>query len=287
MFTAILAAVTMVGLRGMHFALDADILVAPVGLAIVLLALAGVSRVLAQRRHSLQFVLCGFGDFVGSVGQLLLFLLVCAGLQNVAASANLPLADDAFRTIDASLGFDGARFEAWVRAHPALMWTLWACYSNLPAQFLVLFTVHAMRPSQGGSGELLWTVMIALVLAIALSVLVPVLGRPGMIGQHHIDALVSARQGTIVELDGLIQFPSFHAALGALFIYAARTMRPLLACLLPVNLLLIIGTSPCGGHYLVDTIAGVLAAIVSILLTRRILRPNTGTAALRMTAAAA
>src|SRR5206468_5125911 len=88
---------------------------------------------------------------------------------------------------------------------------------------------------------------------------------------------LAVRNGSLSVLDpstitGLVAFPSWHTAMGVIFIYSARTMKWLLAVLAPFNVLMIIATVPCGGHYLVDTIAGLAVAAVSILVVRKIRR---------------
>jgi membrane-associated phospholipid phosphatase len=49
-----------------------------------------------------------------------------------------------------------------------------------------------------------------------------------------------------------------------------------LAVFAPLNVLMILATVPCGGHYLVDTIAGLAVAVVAILVVRKI-RPAIAT----------
>jgi membrane-associated phospholipid phosphatase len=62
--------------------------------------------------------------------------------------------------------------------------------------------------------------------------------------------------------------------MGVIFMYSVRTAKWLLAALAPLNVLLILGTVPCGGHYLVDTIAGLIVAAVSILVVRKMRRAS-------------
>jgi len=71
------------------------------------------------------------------------------------------------------------------------------------------------------------------------------------------------------NLSGIVQFPSFHAAAAVILTYSARGVKWLLAVLAPVNALVILATLPCGGHYLVDTIAGLAVAVISILIVRK------------------
>jgi len=162
-------------------------------------------------------------------------------------------------------------------SRPVIRLMLWTAYGKGGLQLLGLFLVHCMRAPGKGTSELLWNFMVTLLLVIALSVFLPAVAMPGMIGQHHIDVFLAVRDGQMKVLDesaiiGIVAFPSFHAAMGLIFIHSARNMKSLLAVMVPLNLLIIVATPPCGGHYLVDTIAGLAVAAVSIRLVRKIRR---------------
>jgi len=72
------------------------------------------------------------------------------------------------------------------------------------------------------------------------------------------------------HLDGVVQFPSFHAALGTIYIYAARHRLWALIPFAVLDTLLIVATPPMGGHYLSDTLAGIAVALIAIAVTRRL-----------------
>ena len=100
--------------------------------------------------------------------------------------------------------------------------------------------------------------------------LLPAIGYPGTIGQHHIDVLLAARNGVVLDVAGIITFPSFHAVMGVLFAYSARTIKPLFIVFVPLNILLLLATPPFGGHYLTDVIGGAGVAIFTIYLLRSV-----------------
>ena len=83
-------------------------------------------------------------------------------------------------------------------------------------------------------------------------------------GRIHEDALVAMRNHSIttmtLDFQGLVTFPSFHAVLAILLIYASLPIRWLAAILIPVNVLMLLSTPGDGGHYLVDVIAGIILA---------------------------
>jgi hypothetical protein len=271
------AVVTGIGLFMIRVSIDDNLLHHAWRVLFIPFATGLVFAALASRIRSLAFVLSACADFFSSIAQLLTFSFTAIALTYVAASANFPLMDDVFARLDATMGFRWADTYAWVQRHPVLQASLWTAYWSGGVQLLGLFLIHCMRAPGIGSGELMWNYMVSLLITIAISVILPAAAMPGMIGQHHIDVFLALRNSGITVLEastiaGLVAFPSWHAAMGVIFIYSARGMKWLLAILAPLNVLLIAATPSCGGHYLVDTIAGLAVAAVSILVVRRIRR---------------
>jgi PAP2 superfamily len=67
------------------------------------------------------------------------------------------------------------------------------------------------------------------------------------------------------NMAGLIGFPSFHAAMAILLIWASISVPVLRVGMILVNTMMLIATPIEGAHYLVDVIGGVGVAICSIL----------------------
>jgi membrane-associated phospholipid phosphatase len=72
-----------------------------------------------------------------------------------------------------------------------------------------------------------------------------------------------------MPVQGLVSLPSYHAAMGLLFIWAFRHVRLLFPAAVVLNIALLASTPTHGGHYLVDVIAGLLVCAVMIWLVRR------------------
>jgi hypothetical protein len=86
----------------------------------------------------------------------------------------------------------------------------------------------------------------------------------------HLAHLAALRDGSMQvislhDAQGIITFPSYHAALGVIFACSFWSHRWLRWPGVVVNALLIAATPIDGGHYFVDVIAGVIIAIVSLL----------------------
>lgn len=267
---AVIAGVVLtivIGFRGMQVNIDLYGFVKPLTVIVGIYGFGLTLEWLGDCTKS--FVLTGSADFFCSVSQLAIFLTFAGGLQYIVFATKFPLADDMFLRADVALGFDWIRYRAWLAQHPTLDTVFHYAYSSTPLQVLSLFFLHCQRREDDGNGEFIWCFIACLLIVNVVAMPFPALGYPGAIGQHHIDVLVAARNGTISELDGIVTFPSFHAALGVLFVYSVRAIKPLLAIAIPLNVLLILATPPYGGHYLVDTIAGVVIAGFTIASVRR------------------
>jgi membrane-associated phospholipid phosphatase len=70
--------------------------------------------------------------------------------------------------------------------------------------------------------------------------------------------------------EGIITFPSLHAALGLIFALALWPDRVLRWFSLALNLLMIVATPIDGSHYFVDVFAGLAIALMGWFVARRI-----------------
>jgi membrane-associated phospholipid phosphatase len=71
-------------------------------------------------------------------------------------------------------------------------------------------------------------------------------------------------------LVGMVSLPSFHAAVGALMIWATWPVRISRWPFLLLNLAMIFTTIPFGEHYLIDVIGGILVAAFAAVISRSI-----------------
>jgi membrane-associated phospholipid phosphatase len=92
-----------------------------------------------------------------------------------------------------------------------------------------------------------------------------------MIGRTTAEILLALRNGTLTTidfqaLDGIICFPSLHAAVAILIPYVLRWSRPLFWPSVVLNASMLASAIPSGNHYLADIVGGVGVAAVSIML---------------------
>lgn len=220
--------------------------------------------------------------------QLAAFAAVGAPLSYIAASARLPLWDDSLFVWDRYLGFDWMAWLAAMNAHPTLHMAFRLAYLSFTVQatttiLALAFTNHLTRLRIFILGF-----MLATVVTIAISALMPAQGVWGQLHlaatdypnidpatqSLHLAVFHGLRDGgfrTLMGLgsEGIITFPSLHAALGLLFMLAMWPVPYLRWVAIALNVLMIAATPVDGGHYFSDVVAGLAIAALCWLAAKR------------------
>jgi membrane-associated phospholipid phosphatase len=239
-------------------------------------------------RHRPQFAVMTL-----TLMQVLLFSGIGLALSYLVVRHGAGLWDEQLRAADLSLGFDWLSWAHWVDRHRLLVDVLRVAYASLIPQIVVLLCglgfAHRLNE--------LRAVMLAAILSgascIFISSLVPALGYPALLhvtsadfqrldpwaGVVHLSDYRALRDGTMAQLDftrmqGIITFPSYHAGLsGVTFCGFLRVRSSLVRWPgMALALLTIAATPFLGGHYLVDVLAGLAIALVSIAFAQRAVR---------------
>jgi hypothetical protein len=223
-----------------------------------------------------------------STAQVIAFAAVGAPLSYLAASANLPLHDHALATIDRALGLDWKALLAWMNASPAIYAVLRPIYLSLTLQMTTVVLCLAF------SGRLIWlrvytiSFFFAALISIAVSAVLPAAGAwpyyalTAADSPHILPAVSTSwpvfdglRDGTFRDLvavgsEGIITFPSLHAALAVIVIAALWPVAILRWVFLALNAVMLIATPIDGSHYFIDVFAGVATAVLCLAAARRI-----------------
>ena len=216
-----------------------------------------------------------------STSQIIAFAAVGAPLSYLAATAGFPMQDALFDSWDrAWLHLDWASLMQMIASRPHLRLVLLLAYSSFAVQTVT--TVFAL----GVAGRLasLKTFIVAFItttlITIAISAVLPAVG-PWVFLDLHADmadgflptsatswpVFFGLRDGSFhtingMNSEGIISFPSLHAALGILFSAALWRVKIIKWAGLVLNGTMLVSTPAFGSHYFVDVIAGVLIAIV-------------------------
>ncbi len=201
-------------------------------------------------------------------------------LSYLVAYMRMPLYDVEFTKLDAVLGFYWPGWFEFIRTHGILDVVLFLAYFSLIPQIIgsIIFFAHAERANR--NRELFCMAVVALCLTEVVAGTFPAVGafyhfKIEMARATHLADLFHLLAGTqknfsSLTMEGIVTFPSYHAAMAVIFMYVHRGQRFLFPAIVVLNFLLLLSTPTFGGHYLVDIVAGVLVATLSIFIFRQI-----------------
>ncbi len=212
------------------------------------------------------------------IAQAVLFSNLAATLSYLSATIALPFYDEWFNKADLMLGFDWRKYVDAVDNIPYAEHILSIAYTSMGAQFVFMILWLFITRNLHRLQQLMLASAICALTAIAVSTVFPAMCAYlyyNIVGiQIEVADLTLLRSGQLQQLpmtfQGIIQFPSFHAALGIMFIYATWPFLWLRGIFLILNILLLVSTLSVGGHYLVDVLAGCAMAILVLYSVRRI-----------------
>jgi membrane-associated phospholipid phosphatase len=220
--------------------------------------------------------------------QMILFSAVGATLSYMVAAQGGEFWDKQLQGWDQMIGFEWRSYLFWTNAHPAVGRIFSFAYASLIPQMVVIILALGLS----GRGHSLRIVMFAAMLTglatILISGLMPAMCNFVYLGLTaadypnldpsaafvHVRDMQGLRSGTLRTLsvgsfEGIITFPSYHAGLAAAFAYGYLKMPYLRWPGLALAALTLAATPIDGGHYLVDVLAGIAIAAISIAIAHR------------------
>jgi membrane-associated phospholipid phosphatase len=211
--------------------------------------------------------------------------LDCSALARTA----LPYADDILAAADRALGFDWLSMMFWFQASPMAANILIKAYAafnwqpQLAILLLCVFGPHleAYRFITAWALCLLLTVIsypfFPAIAAFHFYGVDPLLmpGETAWASWHLRDIMDGLRSGAnstlgADQLTGIVTMPSFHAAAAILLIWAYWPFLWLRWPFAILNSVMFVSAVPVGGHYLVDVLAGLILALIAILIASRV-----------------
>jgi hypothetical protein len=261
-------------------------------LAVACTALSAAAFFYARVRRRDEFVMMCIG-----LMQVLLFSALGILLSYLLARSGGALWDDRFMAWDRALGLDWLGYVRFVDSDPWLAAVLGASYASLIPQVIILVLALGFTARLDQLRSFILAGIVCGTATILLSPLFPAVSCYVHLALtradfHNIDPaagyselrdFAALRNGTmgilrLPQMQGIIAFPSYHAGLAAVTLWAFWSSRigwlrwpgaALAAATIvsaPVN----------GGHYFVDVIAGLALAACSIAAARRLVCWSTG-----------
>jgi membrane-associated phospholipid phosphatase len=227
---------------------------------------------------------------LSGLAQIVLFSAVAAPLSYCLASLNYPLWDATFHQWDMILGLNWRAYLDYVNAHPVIGMMFNISYISILPQMAVAAAIIGLSGKLAEVRIFVFAVITSGFITILISGFTPAMAMFVHLGLSpqdypnlapaaasvHINHMTGLREGTLRLLvlnqsEGIITFPSYHAALGLIMIVAFWAVRWLRWPALVLNLLMIAATPIDGGHYFVDVIAGLIIAAGSLWMAHYVL----------------
>jgi hypothetical protein len=229
------------------------------------------------------------GATLSSTAHIIGFAAVGAPLSYIAATAGFPLQDATLEGWDRHLGIDWTQMLGFVSSRPGLQHVLFFAYSSFALQTVTTVLVLGLAGQLTRLSTFINAFVATTLITIAVSAIFPAVGPWLFLDIQPATAngflpasatswpvFIGLRDGALHTVDGLnsegiITFPSLHAALGILFPAALWRVKGVRWIALGLNGLMLIATPAYGGHYVVDVIAGIAIAAACWIAVARIL----------------
>lgn len=227
------------------------------------------------------------------MGQSLVFPLAAALGSYLVITMGFPMQDAALHRLDLALGLDWVAWLGWLDRHAWLAPLLTFAYNSYMFQGLILTLVLCFSGHAMAARSMILAMLVAGAVTVVISGLLPALStfeylklspadypnlRPAAAFIHLRD-LLALHAGDAFVFDttrtqGIITFPSYHAALALILLFAGWSHPLLRWPFVVLNIGMIVATPIDGGHYFVDVFAGLGIACVAHVVARRVLAPR-------------
>lgn len=212
-------------------------------------------------------------------GYVAVFSYTAIALQDLTVAIGFRVVDALLTKADVFIGFHWGAVYQLLMQHDWQRAMLQAAYQSYGYQVGVVLVILSLRRAVDDLGEYLFLFTFVAAVAIAIATLVPASNAYYQFGvASHGDPtpwsqFFGFRDGTLNVIDladnqGLISFPSVHAAHAVVFAYALRHVKYLNVAALILNAVMIVSAVPYGGHYLVDILAGLALGAGLIAISR-------------------
>jgi hypothetical protein len=156
------------------------------------------------------------------------FPIFAIRLNYLAATLDFPLQDTLFARADSAFGFDWRTWASIAWSHPAFIDLLVFCYRSNVYQPFVLVMLFAFWGPRGRNRELLTATVLAALLTVAVSAVLPAFGPQRVYGivSAWDPVLTALRAGSHAQVPyvGIVSFPSFHASMAVILVLSMRAI---------------------------------------------------------------
>lgn len=205
---------------------------------------------------------------------LLSFTGAAVVLSYLAYSTNRPLITETLANIDSYLGVSPPDIVMWFWSYRWLNILSIIFYFSFLYQKPFILLYFSLREDVKHLQRFIMQYMFTVLLTICIGAYFPAEGtyawyhfEPYASQWGDLQRLYEVRQNilNLRGLNGIIEFPSLHTALGVIYIYAFRDERKIIFIpIVILNILLFFSCISTGGHFLIDVLAGIAVAVIAI-----------------------
>ena len=205
-----------------------------------------------------------------------------------AMRVGFPLQDARLESWDSALGFRALDFIGWLDGHRTLSKVLRFSYGTFFPQTAILTIMLVVAGRLERAYAMSLAILMMGVIGASVCMFFPAVGvyvhhgipqgfHPSSShGLGYFSAQLQAVRTSpafvldLTKADGIVAFPSGHAAIAILCAWAAWPLRWVRWPFLALNAAMFVSAIPQGAHYLVDLIAGAAMAMAAILIATQI-----------------
>lgn len=217
------------------------------------------------------------------IAEYLVLSLVMAKVFTVfcylAFASSGAMMDKPLLAIDRALGFDWPSGYRFLSAHDFLGTVLADLYDSLNFQALYVCVFLGLIAREAALKELFWLLFVAALITNIVAIFVPAYGPFedfGLASQGpFLPDMKQIKAGhdwtfALAKMTGVICFPSFHTVMALAYAWAVRRTGVIGYALAAANFAMLFSVPYCGGHYLIDMIAGAGVMVASVLIVKTV-----------------
>ena len=273
MLISLTIALNVMWLRFLGFHL---VFLSPLEMTGILAACAGIALFYCYKQR--DDTLCLFGNVMA---QFIGASYVISTAQYIGNNLALPLIDAPLIAADKLLRFDWLAYIHLTGNNVVITSLFVVSYYTFIIVMIIQICLLFIAKESAHAQRFVIVFYVAGIVTVMLASALPAVGGYVYYDIHnpaarmHEATLLALRNHTMTSAPfpgrGLVTFPSFHAVMAVLLIYASFPLRRFRLFAIPCNVIMLFSLPAEGGHYLVDVLAGIAVALLGIWLAERIL----------------
>ncbi len=260
----------------------------------VLLKLVALFYKYIRKDQKIFYILNKVLAIIISIVELVFYSLILCILSYAAAYYGLASQEKLFTTLDLSMKFNWSDHYTTVNSSVVLKHILYYPYISLMPQYIAAVTILHFFKKGEWLRIFINTFALLGIVTLIVSALLPAVEADVFFGvtkafqnggiwsvkellqaEHFLN--LNNKTMTAIplsNLQGIVSFPSFHTIAGLILVICFSNIKWLRFPFLVLNILLIAATPSIGGHYLVDTLAGAVIALVGMAAILKFVQPG-------------